>query len=64
MVINRRRAPKSEVSRKKKLDGHAGEREYVESIGGEVVPGVAKGDVKDCQRAEKGVRPLHGQGCD
>ena len=49
MAINRRRAPKSEVSRKKKLDGHAGEREYAESIGGEVVPGVGKGDVKDCQ---------------
>jgi hypothetical protein len=49
MSINRRRAPKSEVSRKKKLDGHAGELEYAGLIGGEVVPGVGKGDVKDRQ---------------
>lgn len=49
MSINRRRAPKSEVSRKKKLDGHAGELEYAGLIGGNVVPGVGKGDVKDRQ---------------
>jgi uncharacterized C2H2 Zn-finger protein len=49
MSINRRRAPKSEVSRKKKLDGHAGELEYAGLIGGEVLPGVGKGDVKDRQ---------------
>jgi hypothetical protein len=47
MSINRRRAPKPEVSRKKKLDGHAGELEYAKLIGGEIVPGVGKGDVKD-----------------
>ena len=43
MSINRRRAPKPEVSRKKKLDGHAGELEYAKLIGGEIVPGVGKG---------------------
>ena len=47
MVINRRRAPSSEISSEKKLSGHAREDDFAALIGGEVIHGTQKGDVKD-----------------
>lgn len=47
MVINRRRAPSSDVSREKKLSGHKEEEIYAALIKGKVLHGTQKGDVKD-----------------
>ena len=47
MTINRRRAPSSEISSEKKLSGHHREFNYATLIGGEVLRGTQKGDVKD-----------------
>lgn len=47
MAINRRRAPSSMISRQKKLDGHKKEQIYAELIGGTVIKGTQKGDVRD-----------------
>jgi len=47
MTINRRRAPSSEISSEKKLSGHQRESDYSTLIGGEVLRGTQKGDVKD-----------------
>lgn len=47
MTINRRRAPSSQISSDKKLSGHKQEEIYAALIGGEVIHGTQKGDVKD-----------------
>lgn len=47
MTINRRRAPSSIISSKKKLSGHKKEEIYAELIGGVVIKGTQKGDVRD-----------------
>ena len=47
MQINRRRAPSTEISRAKKLGGHAQETQYAELIGGSTIRGTRKGDVQD-----------------
>ncbi len=47
MTINRRRAPSSKVSSDKKLGGHQREGDYATLIGGKVINGTQKGDVKD-----------------
>ncbi len=47
MTINRRRAPSSKISSDKKLGGHQREGDYATLIGGKVVGGTIKGDVKD-----------------
>lgn len=47
MTINRRRAPSSKISRDKKLSGHRREKDYATLIGGKVLGGTQKGDVKD-----------------
>jgi len=47
MTINRRRAPSSEISSEKKLGGHEKEREYAGLIGGVVIKGTQKADIKD-----------------
>jgi len=47
MVINRRRAPSSEISSEKKLSGHLQENYYATYIEGEVLHGTQKGDVID-----------------
>ena len=47
MTINRRRAPSSEISRDKKMGGHMREIDYATLIGGNVILGTQKGDVKD-----------------
>jgi len=47
MTINRRRAPSREISKEKKLSGHLREQAYAALIGGEVLRGTGKGDVKD-----------------
>ncbi|MSR79041.1 MAG: hypothetical protein EXS59_02755 [Candidatus Taylorbacteria bacterium] len=47
MTINRRRAPSSQISSDKKLGGHKQEEIYAALIGGDVVHGTQKGDVKD-----------------
>lgn len=47
MAINRRRAPSSDISRKKKLGGHSTEAAYATLIGGNTISGTGKGDVKD-----------------
>lgn len=47
MTINRRRAPDSDTSRGKKLEGHKNEAVYASLIGGETIPGRGKGDVLD-----------------
>lgn len=46
MTINRRRAASSEVSREKKLAGHKNEAELSALIGGEVIKGTQKGDIR------------------
>jgi hypothetical protein len=46
MTINRRRAASSKVSREKKLAGHRIEAELSSLIGGEVIKGTQKGDVR------------------
>lgn len=45
--INRRRAPSSLISSQKKLGGHHRERIYAKLIGGIVLLGTKKGDIKD-----------------
>ena len=47
MAINRRRAPSSTVSSEKKLGGHAREQDFALSIGGEVLRGTQKADIRD-----------------
>lgn len=47
MTINRRRAPSSLISSQKKLGGHHRERIYAKLIGGVVLLGTKKGDIKD-----------------
>lgn len=47
MTINRRRAPSSQISSDKKLSGHKQEEVYATLIGGKVLHGTQKGDVKD-----------------
>jgi hypothetical protein len=47
MTINRRRAPSSAISSKKKKDGHLREDDYAKIINGIVISGTQKGDVKD-----------------
>jgi hypothetical protein len=47
MTINRRRAPSSKISSEKKLSGHRREQNYASLIGGKVIGGTQKGDVKD-----------------
>jgi hypothetical protein len=47
MEINRRRAPSTEISKKKKNDGHQNEIDVVNLIGGQVIKGTQKGDLKD-----------------
>jgi hypothetical protein len=47
MQINRRRAPSTQISREKKLGGHARETLYAELIGGSTIRGTKKGDVQD-----------------
>lgn len=47
MKINRRRSPSSEVSQKKKNDGHLNEIEVEKLIGGQVIKGTEKGDLED-----------------
>jgi hypothetical protein len=47
MAINRRRAASSSVSREKKIAGHRNESVYADLIGGEVIIGTQKPDVKD-----------------
>lgn len=47
MAINRRRAPDSDTSRGKKLEGHKNESVYASLIGGDTIPGRGKGDVLD-----------------
>ena len=48
-MINRRRAPSSEISSEKKLGGHQRESDYAKLIGGNCLHGTQKGDVKDKQ---------------
>jgi len=47
LTINRRRAPSSAVSRKKKLDGHVNEDNFATMIGGKTLGGTQKSDVCD-----------------
>jgi len=47
MLINRRRAPSSEISSEKKIGGHKREDEYAALINGTVIKGTQKGDVRD-----------------
>jgi uncharacterized protein (DUF1697 family) len=47
MVINRRRAASSAISRAKKIDGHINEGSYAEYIGGQTISGTQKSDVED-----------------
>jgi len=47
MAINRRRAPSSEVSSKKKLRGHSKEKIFAELVNGDVITGTQKPDVYD-----------------
>lgn len=47
MAINRRRAPSSQISWEKKMEGHLREGDYAELIGGKTISGTQKGDVKD-----------------
>jgi hypothetical protein len=46
MTINRRRAASSKVSSEKKLAGHKNEAELSSLIGGEVIKGTQKGDIR------------------
>ena len=47
MTINRRRAPSSSTSSEKKLGGHSREEIFAGYIGGSVINGTQKADVKD-----------------
>ena len=47
MTINRRRAPSSSISSEKKLGGHSREETFADYIGGLVIKGTQKADVKD-----------------
>jgi len=47
IMINRRRAPSSEISSEKKLSGHLREGQYAELIEGKTISGTGKGDVID-----------------
>jgi len=47
MTINRRRAPSSSISSEKKLGGHSREEIFAGHIGGSVITGIQKADVKD-----------------
>jgi hypothetical protein len=46
-TINRRRAPSSAISSEKKLVGHERENNYAALIGGQVIHGIQKGDIRD-----------------
>jgi hypothetical protein len=46
MKINRRRAPSSAVSQKKKIDGHLNEKQVEKLIGGQVIEGSQKADLE------------------
>ena len=47
MAINRRRAPSSQVSHDKKVEGHQAESEYARLIGAQTISGTGKSDVED-----------------
>jgi len=47
LAINRRRAPSSQISREKKLDGHINEGDFATLIGGKTLGGTQKSDVSD-----------------
>lgn len=56
MVINRRRAPSSQISSEKKIGGHKREEEYANLINGTVIKGTQKGDVRDKNEALHSVK--------
>jgi hypothetical protein len=47
MAINRRRAPSSQISHDKKMEGHQAESEYARLIGAQTISGTGKSDVED-----------------
>lgn len=49
MMINRRRAPSTQVSREKKMEGHLREYSYADIINGDRLKGTKKGDVRDAK---------------
>ena len=46
VIINRRRAPSSQISSEKKLSGHTREHKLASLINAFVIPGTQKADIK------------------